>query len=245
MSFACVLSGTEYVRAANLHRDSTDEFMRKTRDLLEKTPHEITTGCSEFGSLVKKRANAVLREIHLLTAYTRLKPYPELLLVGRCRTDHNTGPSIAKSLSRRFKGFIILLLTPKKHFLATVRKDIPAFPEFEGESEEIIKKVRDFISTFCDVRLSKDILLEEGDFLWEKYYETQFLEQRLNTRLFRKFIPKYAMEKANMKIEKEFYEKIVEKRKEKKNLDDFFKKNNKKTNSDIKKSSKIRNLLSN
>jgi len=245
MSFVCDLSGAEYVRAANLHRDSTDEFMKKAIALLEKNPHEITTGCSEFGSLVKKRAKAVLREIHLLSAYTRLKPYPELLLVGRCRTDHNTGFSIAKSLSRRFKGFIILLLTPENHFLATVRKDIPAFPEFEGESEEIIETIRDFITKFCNVRLSNDILLEEGDFLWEKYYETQFLEQRLNTRLFRKFIPKYVTENANMKIEKEFYKKAMEKRNEKKTLDDFFKKNNKKINSDIKKSSKIRNLLSN
>jgi len=48
-----------------------------------------------------------------------------------------------------------------------------------------------------------------------------------------------------MKIEKEFYKKAMEKRNEKKTLDDFFKKNNKKINSDIKKSSKIRNLLSN
>ncbi len=221
MSFICDSSGTEYVRAAYYHRDSSDEFMKKASDLLEKNPHEITTGCSEFGSLIKKRARAVLREIHLLSAYTRLKPYPELLLVGRCRIDHNTGSLIVKSLSKRFKGFVILLLTQERHFLATLRKDLPAFPKFDGDSEEVIKNIRDFIGRFCDLRISGDLFLEEGDFLWEKYYETQFLEQRSNTRLFRKFIPKYAMEKANMKIEKDFYEKTVEKPKEKKTLDDF------------------------
>lgn len=225
MSFICDSSGKEYVRAASLHKDSSEEFMIRARDLLEKNPHEITTGCSEFGSLIKKRARAVLREIHQLSAYTRLKPYPELLLVGRCKTDHKTGLSIAKSLSKRFRGFIILILTPEGCFLSTLRKDLPLFPEFKGESEEVIEKVRDFISRFCNLRISKNLLLEDGDFLWEKYYETQFLEQRLNTRLFRKFIPKYALEKANMRIEKEFYEKKVEKPKEKKTLDDFIMKN--------------------
>ena len=225
MSFICDLSGKEYVRAAYLHKDSSDEFMKKSRDLLEKNPHEITTGCSEFGTLIKKRARAVLREIHLLSAYTRLKPYPELLLVGQCKTDHNTGLSVAKSLSRRFKGFIILILTQERYFLATLRKDLPAFPEFKGEFEEVIEKIRVFIGRFCNLRISKNLLLEDGDFLWEKYYETQFLEQRLNTRLFRKFIPKYAMEKANMKIEKEFYERVVEKPKKTKTLDDFIMKN--------------------
>jgi hypothetical protein len=225
MSFICDLSGKEYVRAANLHKDSTDEFMRRTQDLLDKNPHEITTGCSEFGSLIKKRARAVLREIHLLSAYTRLKPHPELLLVGQCKTDHNTGLSVAKSLSRRFKGFIILILTQERYFLATLRKDLPVFPEFKGEFEEIIQEVRNFIRRFCTLRISKNLLIEDGDFLWEKYYETQFLEQRLNTRLFRKFIPKYAMEKANMRIEKEFYESVVEKPKGTKTLDDFIMKN--------------------
>ena len=224
MSFICDSSGAEYVRASYYHRDSSEEFIRKAKDLLERNPHEIKTGCSEFGSLIKKRARAVLREIHLLSAYTRLKPYPELLLVGHCKTDHNTGSLIAKSLSKRFKGFIILLFTQERHFLTTLRRDLPDFPDYYGDSEEIIKNVRDFISRFCDMRISTDLLIEEGDFLWEKYYETQFLEQRLNTRLFRNFIPKYAMEKANMKIEREFYEKIEEKLKKTKTLDDFIKK---------------------
>ena len=225
MSFICDLSAKEYVHAANLHKDSSGEFMRRTQGMLEKTPHEITTGCSEFGSLVKKRARAVLREIHLLSAYTRLKPFPELLLVGQCKTDHNTGLSIAKTLSRRFKGFIILIFTQERYFLTTLRKDLPKFPDFKGEYEEVIRKVRNFIGRFCNLRISSNLLLENGEFLWEKYYETQFLEQRLNTRLFRKFIPKHAMEKANMKIEREFYERIVEKPKETKTLDDFIMKN--------------------
>lgn len=225
MSFICDSSGAEYVQASYYHKDTSEEFMRKARDLLEKNPHEITTGCSKFGSLIKKRARAVLRETYLLTAYTRLKPYPELLLVGECKTDHNTGSLIAKSLSERFKGFIILLFTQEKHFLATLRKNLPVFPEFYGDTEEVIKNVRNFIGRFSDLRISRDLLLEEGDFLWEKYYETQFLQQRLNTRLFHKFIPKHAMEKANMIIEKKFYEKIVKDSKEKKTLDDFIMKN--------------------
>ncbi|OLS33172.1 MAG: hypothetical protein HeimAB125_01240 [Candidatus Heimdallarchaeota archaeon AB_125] len=82
--------------------------------------------------------------------------------------------------------------------------------------------MRCFVKQTIKDGFHKEFFNEDGDSLWEKYYETQFLEQRLNVKLFRKFIPKYALEKANMKIEKEFYEKVVEQRKEKHTLDFFF-----------------------
>ena len=65
--------------------------------------------------------------------------------------------------------------------------------------------------------------MDEGDFLWKKYYETQFLEQRLNTKLFHRFIPKYALDKAEMKIENDFLAKITEKTKKNSTLDEYLK----------------------
>ena len=226
MSFICDRSAKEYFQAACLHTKTTEDFILKANELYQSSPHEITTGCTTLGKLIKRKANAVLREIHQLSAYVRLKPLPEMLLVGKCYPDHKTGHLIAKSLARRFSKFIILIITPGENHLATERTDIPNIPEFREQNEEtLISQVREFADKNLSERLPVEFLLEDGDFLWEQYYETQFLEQRLNTRLFHRFIPKYVMKKANMDIEKKFFEEIVEKPEEKRTLDNFFKNN--------------------
>jgi hypothetical protein len=222
--FLCSLSAEEYFNAASYHKDSNDDFLNKAKHLLESKPFEITTGCSNLGKLIKKRGNAVLREVHLLSAYMRLKPYSEMVLVGECKPEHDTCYLIAKSIARRFDKFIIVVFSDNSFSIVSNRTDITEFPQFSGSSKQIIiNQVRDFAKQTIKDVLPSDIFKENGDFLWEKYYETQFLEQRLNVKLFRKFIPKYAMDKANMNIEKEFYEKVVEQRKEKHTLDFFFK----------------------
>ncbi len=236
MSFICNMSAKDYVQAASCHKDSSMDFIKKANLLLKTRPHEITTGFTEFGTKVKKRANAVLREIHLFSAYIRLKPYPEMLLVGKCKTEHKTGTLIAKSLARRFNLFILLVFTQDNYYIVTERNDISKYPSFDGNTDEdVIIQVRDFISNNIEENLIDDILLPDGDFLWEKYYETQFLEQRLNIRQFRRFIPKYVLEKADMKIESEFYKAVVEQREEKRTLDDFFKQKETRFKKSIKK----------
>ncbi|MCG3225962.1 MAG: DUF4130 domain-containing protein [Candidatus Heimdallarchaeota archaeon] len=225
-SFICDRSAREYFQAACLHIKTTEDFVLKANELYQSSPHEITTGCTILGKLIKRRANAVLREIHQLSAYIRLKPLPEMLLVGKCHPDHKTGHLIAKSLAKRFGNFIILVITPNDNYLATERTDILIIPEFKEQDEKIlIHQIREFADKILTERLPVEFLLEDGDFLWEQYYETQFLEQRLNKRLFHRFIPKYVMKKANMNIEKKFYEDVLEKPEETRTLDNFFKKN--------------------
>ena len=226
MSFICDYSAKEYFHAACLHIKTTADFVHRANNLLQSRPHEITTGCTEFGKQIKRRGNAVLREIHHLSAYIRLKPFPEMLLVGRCQPEHKTGDLIAKSVSKRFEKFVILIMTPNGNHFATRRRDIVSFPDIkEFDEEKLIQLVRNFLENTITDRIPEEFLFEEGDYLWEQYYETQFLEQRLNTRLFHKFIPKYVMKRANMKIEETFYEDVMKKPEEKRTLDSFFKKN--------------------
>ncbi|MCE7742509.1 MAG: DUF4130 domain-containing protein [Candidatus Heimdallarchaeota archaeon] len=222
ISWLCDLSAGEYIEAAKHHNSSTSEFIEKSLLLMKSKPHEITTGCSSLGKLIKKRANQVLKEIHFLSAFVRLKPYPEMVLVGSCKPEHNTIYFAGKSIAKRFDQFIIILFASQNFAVVSNRRDIPEFPEFRGSSrEKLIDSVRNFARTNLDQRLPEEIVLEEGDFLWEQYYETQFLEQRLNPKLFHKFIPKYALEKAEMKIESDFLDKVTKKSKGKITLDSF------------------------
>lgn len=231
MSFSCNLSAAEYVHAAKNHIDSTPDFIKKANNLLVDKPYEIITGCTEFGRLIKKRANAVLREVRLLASFMRMNPYPEMLLVGKCELEHHTGQSIADSLSRRFNMFAVLVFVEDNYYLATERKDILKFPESDNKNEHtVIKDIRDFLGQCFEERLAPDLVRKDGDLLWEKYYETQFLEQRLNVKQFRRFIPKYVMKKANMKVESEFYERAVVNSKNNRILEDFLKINTEEKN---------------
>ena len=143
--FLCSLSAEEYFTAASYHKDSSDVFISKAELLLKNQPFEIATGCSDFGNLIKKRGNAVLREVHLLSAYMRLKPYSEMVLVGECNPEHDTCFLIAKSLARRFDRFIIVVFTCNSFSVVTQRTDIPKFPQFKKKSKQtIIDDVRDF-----------------------------------------------------------------------------------------------------
>ena len=231
MSFACDLTATEYVLAAKNHIDSSNGFIKNAEYLIDNNPHEITTGCTEFGRLIKKRANSVIREVRLLASFMRLKPYPEMLLVGRCELEHHTGQLIANSLSRRFNMFVVLIFVEENYFIATEREDVTKFPNLLSNKENyVVRGICEFLGNCFEVRLTPDLVREDGDLLWEKYYETQFLQQRLNMNQFRRFIPKYVMKKANMKVESEFYEKVVVNSKNNRILEDFFKMSSEKKN---------------
>lgn len=223
ISWICDLSAEEYVEASKYHKESTTEFLEKTLFLMKSNPYEISTGCSSMGKTIKKRANAVFREIQLISSYLRLKPFPEMVLVGSCKPEHDTLYFIGKSIARRFDKFIIIVFSENDFTVVSNRKDLPPFPDFKCNSrEELISSVRSFVKNAINERISSDIILEGGDFLWKQYYSTQFLKQRLNIKLFRKFIPKYAIKKANMTLERDFFERITKHSKEKCTLERFF-----------------------
>ena len=221
MSF-CNKTASEYVEAALKHKDVDNKFIKESLCLLRTNSYEITTGCSDLGKLIKKRGNAVIRESYKLSAYVRLKPFAEMILLGNCFPEHNTGDMIAKYVSHRFQKFLILIFTNKDYHIATERAEITNLPDFSGKStDDIIKNVRAFVSECHTERLSDDYLAMNTDDLWEVFYETQYLSQRKNLKLYHKDIPKYMFEKANMKIEKDFYDKTNNKHRKNKTLDKF------------------------
>ena len=221
MSF-CNKSALDYVEAAKRHKDTTKIFFEKAISLLQNNPYEITSGCSELGSLVKKRGNAVISESYKLSAYVRLTPLSEMILFGSCLPEHNTGSMIAEYITKRYHNFLILIFTDKDFHLATERVDISELPTFSGKTnEEIIEKIRNFAVSIFDDRLDEKYLLLNADDLWEVFYETQFLSQRENLKLYHRAIPKYMFNKAGMSIEEEFFKKVTNKNKQNTTLDKY------------------------
>ncbi|MHA1912597.1 MAG: DUF4130 domain-containing protein [Candidatus Kariarchaeaceae archaeon] len=222
MSFFRQTPARQLVRTASYHADSTDEFNEEARALLDTAPYEIITKCSEMGTLINKRASAVYREASQITSFVSFEPLPEMILMGECVMEHNSFPIISRWLCNRLKNFIILIFTQKTFFVASNRKDIGSFPEFKGETrDEIIEKVRTFAREAFEERLPSGYLIEEGELYWKEYYETQFLEQRTNLKLFHSYLSKKVLEKDNLRLEREFLEKITLQNESYHTLDDF------------------------
>ena len=126
---------------------------------------------------------------------------------------------------------VVLIFVEEKYFIATEREDVTQFPNLLDNAENsVVRSICDFLGNCFEERLAPDLVREDGDLLWEKYYETQFLEQRLNVKQFRRFIPKYVMKKANMKVESEFFDKAVVNSKNNTSLEDFFEMSTEKEN---------------
>lgn len=164
-------------------------------------------------------------ESYKLAAYIRLTPYAEMLLVGSCSPEHNSGDLIANYISKRFRKFVILVFTCENFHIQTERKEIKEFPKFQRKSEEeITNGLRCFLAERIEERLDEQYLLLDSDDLWEVFYASQYLSQRQNLKLYHRDIPKYMYRKANMKIEEDFYTKVTDKHKNNQKLDKFLSK---------------------
>ena len=92
-----------------------------------------------------------------------------------------------------------MIFTDKDFHLTTKRTDISEFPAFTGKTnKEIIEKVRNFAISIFDDSFDEKYLLLNADDLWEVFYETQYLSQRWNLKLFHREIPKYLFDKAGI-----------------------------------------------
>ncbi len=212
----------EIIAAACYHKDSNSEFIKEMYKIATTNPHEITTKSTDFGVLVNSRASAVIREVYKVSGFIRLMPYPEMLLVGHCQLEHNSGSLIAQWLASRYEKFIILIIADEKVFLQSKRMDIKEFNNNQyDKTEKIIEEIRKVLAPLVADTLPFEYTSLDFDAMWEEYYHTQFLEHRLNLKQFHSFLPKYFFKKAFMKTEKDFYEKIMEKKKKTKTLDYF------------------------
>lgn len=215
----------DYVEAAKKHKEATSDFINQSLQLLKEKPHEITTGCSDLGKLIKKRGNAVIWESYKLSAYVRLTPYPEMVLSGKCSPEHDTGQMIAEYLADRFRNFVVIIFTDTRCFFATKRDEIEDFPDIQEMGEQaVISEIRSFAKRSFSERLGKEYLKMDCNGLWEEFYETQYLSQRKNLKLFHRDIPKYMFKKAGMKIEESFYKKVTSKLRNNQTLDDYIEK---------------------
>ncbi len=164
------------IRLAERHkRSASDNVIQNAL----KNPERILSR-EGIGKIVYERYQEVSKESARLKSFTRLKVYPERLLVGRINEEHDVGGLVLSYFMNKFPTFFIIIFS--NHCLHCGSKKIKVNIEpFGSSDEEIIDKIRKTILKRMESMGLK--LIETKNFKedsWEAYYDSQYIPEKKN-----------------------------------------------------------------
>ena len=190
-----------FLELAERHRKSQrDDLIPRVKRVLNENPAIIYNKASKLARQFYLRGREVMGEYHRLNAFVRFEVYPECLLVSDVRPEHDIIDLMFNYFRRRYPDFIILLYERKNGNLSTRRPEIQFstlkhkrnywfFPRASYTLVEIRELIRAQLSETIDV---EDFTSE----VWERYYDSQYIKERKNIKLARKWLPKKMITKA-------------------------------------------------
>ncbi len=196
-------------------------IMRDSKAVIET---KLTTPARDYYNM----ARAVSNEIHYNKMFTRLKIEENMILTGYIQPEHSVEDLILEFFYNRFPKYAIILFSGKKNktymispkqisydlkrlkiIKYTIKKDY-----LIGSSSLNPKKVISIISPILAKYNSINPLLDnklDSKELFKSFYESQFIKSRENLRLFNQNLPRTYQKKKDMKIERTFRTKTIDK----------------------------------
>lgn len=127
---------------------------------------------------------------HKLKAFTRFELFPEMLLAARIKSAPQIVTEALDFFVHRFPPFVIALYNESEQKLCVLskRKEFPisiqrSFDSFENAMDWLRPQVQYFVSQ------RMELSVEWTPKLFERFFETQFIENRRNTRLQKQMMP--------------------------------------------------------
>ncbi len=196
-------------------------IMRDSKALIET---KLTTTARNYYNM----ARAVSNEIHYNKMFTRLRIEKNNILTGYIQPIHSVEDLILEFFYNRFPKYTIILHSGKKNrtymiSLKQISDDLKRLKIIKytikkdyliGSSSLKPKKVVSIISPILTKYNSINPLLDnklDSKELFKSFYESQFIKSRENLRLFNQNMPKVYQKKKDMKIERSFHTKTIDK----------------------------------
>lgn len=137
-----------------------------------------------------------MNELFQSIAYTRFNISKKGILWAVM--DEELTPSAIHFFANRFPLFLIMI---EKDGITYVKKSEGRTMIYDERIQNVLKR---YESRMKDNPLLKD-LLENTESLWEDFYDSQYIKERKNHKLFHHFIPKYLK---NIKALKKEFESL-------------------------------------
>ncbi|MFX0092188.1 MAG: DUF4130 domain-containing protein [Candidatus Hodarchaeota archaeon] len=184
-------------QAEKHHRLKNDEnLITRVYNQLKENPELIRSKATEEAKLIHKLAREVGRDIHQQISFLRFDAYPEWLLCAKTTSEHDVLPSVLEHFSERFPLHIILIhdRRTQQNYLGTKRKNInlknldldqPYSSVIQSLRQELKRQISDVL----------DLVEEFSPEIWNIHYDAQYIKERRNRKLARKFMPHYLAKK--------------------------------------------------
>ena len=132
-------------------------------------------------------AREVASDCHLTISYIRFKLYKDRVLWAEAKPKHKVEDMVMNWLRQRYKHFGLVLFTQRGVFACWPGGDLARFPVTKAQGEVLEE-------TACHVPEKAIWWDDQGDGLWDTFYNSQYISSRKNLPLFYKTMPKYYLE---------------------------------------------------
>ncbi len=141
---------------------------------------------------IRKKVGEVKSEIHRIRGFVRFNSIGNKILFGYIRPENKIGRLVTDIFAKRFQKNIVILGNENKVW-ASYYSD-KAYKRYEDSKNlnELLDEVR-FL-----VKSDKEIDIEK---IWKVYYDSQYIKERENHKLFYKNMPKKYLKSTGNNIE--------------------------------------------
>ncbi len=179
------------------NKDSNRSDLKLAKKIDEERLHKAK---EEDIIRMRKLIREVGREIHKMKGFVRLKHIGKKLKFGYIKPEHEIGEMVTEWFANRFPGIIIVLGNEKESWIS-IKAEEKFETEKSGSLENTVKQLSDHLHVKGKVDFGN---------LWEKYYESQYSDERKNKKLFKKNMPEKFRKRAENNVENRFKNKTLE-----------------------------------
>ncbi len=173
----------------SLSKDVPQILIEKSKKL---SWHELNISADPDIVKMRRKIGEVRSEIHRSRGFVRFNSINDTILFGYIKPEHNIGRLVADIFARRFQKNIIILGNEHKVWVSYYSN----MSYLRHETSKSLNKIKEEVKSLINSNPEMDI-----EKIWQVYYESQFIKERENHKLFYKNMPKQHLKSAGNKIE--------------------------------------------
>ncbi|KYC54331.1 MAG: hypothetical protein AMQ74_00083 [Candidatus Methanofastidiosum methylothiophilum] len=172
-----------------MSKDVSQNLLEKSKNL---SWYDLNISADQEIVKIRRKVGEIRSEIHRMRGFVRFNSLNENILFGYMKPKNNIGRLITDIFAKRFQENVIILGNEKKVWISYYSKNIYHRHEESRNLSEIVEEVKTLINNYQEIETNK---------IWEVYYNSQYIKERENHKLFYKNMPRKHLKSAGNDIE--------------------------------------------
>jgi len=172
-----------------LSKDVSQRLLEKSKEI---SWHELNISADPEIVKMRRKIGEVRAEIHRMRGFVRFNSINDKILFGYMKPEHIIGSLVADIFAKRFQKNMIILGNEHKVWVSYYCDKSYLRYEATKSLNKVIEEVKSLIDSDVEMDIEK---------IWLVYYESQFIKERENHKLFYKNMPKKHLKSTENKVE--------------------------------------------